>query len=87
MCSTSTPCWSATDATQSLSQFELRKLGVMTENFTRPLLQLSVGQATKVARDKLFDWPAGCFISTFQQPVSTQIQPMNQNLPKASANP
>src|SRR5580698_7108609 len=27
------PCWSATDAMQSLSQFELRKLGVMMENF------------------------------------------------------
>src|ERR1700690_809657 len=33
MCSSSTPCWSATEAMQSLSQFELRKLGVMTENF------------------------------------------------------
>src|SRR5450432_3567634 len=34
ICSTSTPCWSATDAMQSLSQFELRKLGVTMENFT-----------------------------------------------------
>src|ERR1700685_753679 len=33
MCSTSTPCWSATDAMHNLSQFELRKLGVMMENF------------------------------------------------------
>ena len=33
MCSCSTPCWSATDAMQSLSQLELRKLGVMMENF------------------------------------------------------
>jgi hypothetical protein len=30
MCSTGNP-WSATDAMQSLSQPELRKLGVMTE--------------------------------------------------------
>src|SRR6516162_2176986 len=33
MCSNSTPCWSATDAMHSLSQLELRKLGVMMENF------------------------------------------------------
>jgi len=38
MCSNSTPCWSATEATQSLSQRELRKLGVMMENFMAPLL-------------------------------------------------
>ncbi|MGH7954002.1 MAG: hypothetical protein ACREFE_19075 [Limisphaerales bacterium] len=31
MCSSSTPYWSATDEMQSLSQFELRKLGVMME--------------------------------------------------------
>src|SRR5262249_20074544 len=33
MCSNSTACWSATDAMQSLSQSELRKLGVTMENF------------------------------------------------------
>ena len=33
MCSSSTPCWSATDAMHSLSHAELRKLGVMMENF------------------------------------------------------
>ncbi len=35
MCSNSTPRWSATDAMHSLSQLELRKLGVMMENFSR----------------------------------------------------
>ena len=39
MCSKSTPCWSATEAMQSLSQFELRKLGVMMENFIGNTLQ------------------------------------------------
>src|ERR1039458_1878820 len=34
ICSTSTPCWSATDATQSFSQSELRKLGVTMEILT-----------------------------------------------------
>ena len=34
MCSTVTPCWSATEAMQSLSQFEFRKLGVTIEKFT-----------------------------------------------------
>jgi hypothetical protein len=35
MCSNSTPCWSATEAMQSLSHAELRKLGVMIKNFKR----------------------------------------------------
>src|SRR5487761_2202026 len=33
MCSRSTPGWSATDAMQSFNHWELRKLGVMMENF------------------------------------------------------
>src|SRR5665213_563018 len=33
MCSASTPVWSATEAMQSLSHAELRKLGVTMENF------------------------------------------------------
>src|SRR6478735_4560752 len=35
MCSTATPSWSATEAIQSLSQGELRKLGVMMDIFTQ----------------------------------------------------
>ena len=34
MCSSSMSCWSATEAMQSFSHFEFRKLGVMIENFT-----------------------------------------------------
>src|ERR1700733_7734911 len=44
MCSNSTPCWSATDAMQSLSQFELRKLGVTMENFTAAICPFGAGQ-------------------------------------------
>ena len=39
MCSSSTPCWSATEAMQSFSHFELRKLGVMMENFMAFLIK------------------------------------------------
>jgi hypothetical protein len=31
--SAATPCWSATDATHNFNHAELRKLGVMIENF------------------------------------------------------
>src|SRR5277367_5981312 len=45
ICSSSTPCWSATEAMQSLSQFELRKLGVTMENFTANFYQAIAAQA------------------------------------------
>src|SRR5215471_14798501 len=38
MCSSWTPSWSATDGIHSFSHFELRKLGVIIENFTMVLL-------------------------------------------------
>jgi hypothetical protein len=40
MCSHSTPSWSATEAMQSLSQFELQKLGVTMENFISSTLHV-----------------------------------------------
>jgi hypothetical protein len=39
MCSHLTSCWSATDAMQSFSHRELRKLGVMMEKFMKAPLR------------------------------------------------
>ena len=41
MCSNSTPAWSATEAMHNLSHAELRKLGVMMENFNQGFLTIA----------------------------------------------
>src|SRR5579884_3048579 len=51
MCSQATP-WSATDATHSFSQSELRKLGVMTEKRTVWRIQKMVACAILSFRDR-----------------------------------
>ena len=88
MCSHSTPDWSATEAMQSFSHCELRKLGVTMENFTVTIVSnCAQGWQPKSCEDKLFDCQAECFISIRQGPVSGQTQPMNQNPPNAPATP
>ena len=47
---------------QSLSQFELRKLGVTMENFTAAIVSNRARRwQSKSCGDELFDCPAECF--------------------------
>ena len=52
MCSSSTPCWSATEGIQRRSHFELWKLGVTMENFKAFMLR-SGRAAAQVAVEPL----------------------------------
>ena len=72
----------------NLSQFELRKLGVTIENFTAAIVSNRARRwQSKSCGDKLFDCPAECFKSNASEPMSVQIQPMNQNPSNTPATP